>query len=321
VLPIQQEPWSFPVFAPASPQAAEIHRLFDTVLLVCGGIFAIVAGLVLVALWRFRNREDRTPKQDFGSEKLEIAWIVGPVLVVTWLAVVTVQIVLTINVVPNAQAPSSRDPDLVVIGHQWWWEVRYHDPGLVDANEIHIPTGRKLLVELRSADVVHSFWVPRLARKMDAIPGKRNRIWLEADTPGVYRGWCSEFCGSQHAWMTFRVIAHEPADFGRWVAARQRERAEPETAAAKAGERLFHAVTCADCHSVGESGSRPNIGPDLAHIASRKELAGGALENTPANLARWLADPQAVKPQCRMPNFNLGDRQIQELVAWLSTLR
>lgn len=309
-----------PVFDPASPQAQAIHDLFVQVLIISAGIFMIVAGLICFALWRFRSQE-ALPEQDFGSEKKEIAWIVGPAIIVLWIAAISAKLVLTLNAVPRAHPDGNGDADLVVTGHQWWWEVQYPSSGIVAANEVHIPIGKKLRVKLQSDDVIHCFWVPRLARKMDAIPGRENYIWLEASEPGVYQGRCAEFCGQQHAWMNFKVYAHSPEDYATWEANHVKTPAAPEASDAVAGKQLFLSLTCEQCHTVAGTPAVARIAPDLTHIASRKELGGGVITNTPENLRLWLHNPQALKPGCKMPNFKLTDDHLDQLVAYLETLQ
>jgi cytochrome c oxidase subunit II len=208
----------------------------------------------------------------------------------------------------NAIEPPARPekaPDLVVTGHQWWWDARYPN-GALAVGDLHIPVSKKLLVRVDSADVIHDFWVPQLARKMDAIPGVASFIWLEADRAGTYQGVCSEFCGAQHAWMQFRVIAEPEADFEVWLR-RQAEPALPPPA-------LYEQKKCGECHATGK-------GPDLAHVASREFLGAGISRNTPANMALWVRRPQSIKPGNRMPDQDLSDAETATLTAWLETLR
>jgi cytochrome c oxidase subunit 2 len=310
-----------PVFDPVSPQAHAIHDLFVQVLLISAGIFMIVAGLICVALWRFRHREE-IPKQNFGSHRSEIYWLVGPVIIVLWLAAVSANLVLTLNAVPLAHPPDEgHEADLVVTGHQWWWRIDYPDSGLVGANEIHIPTGKKLRVRLDSKDVIHCFWVAQLARKMDAIPGRENYLWLQADKPGVYQGRCAEYCGTQHAWMNFLVIAHTPEDYEQWRIQHHIQPAAPQESPAVAGKALFMSLTCSQCHNIKGTEAKADFAPDLTYLASRKQIGGGVIENTPENLRRWLLDPQALKPGCKMPDFKLTDEHLDQLVAYLETLK
>ena len=313
----------FPVFQPESPQAQAIYDLFVVVLLISSAIFAIVSGLVAVAIWRGRKFADM-PKQDFGSHRAELYWMIGPVIIVLWIAAISAYLVLTINAVPAVHPAGDDAPeyDLTVTGHQWWWEVRHNDSGITGANEIYIPAGKKVRVRVRSADVIHSFWVPQLARKIDAIPGRNNYVWLEAAEPGVYEGRCSEYCGTQHAWMNFEVYALSEEDFAKWQDNNSPDRKSPPGTDpdALAGERLFFAHTCANCHAIQGTRATASIGPDLTHLASRKDLGGGVIANSAENLRRWLKNPQDVKPGSKMPNFNLNDEQVRQIAAYLESL-
>jgi cytochrome c oxidase subunit 2 len=212
-------------------------------------------------------------------------------------------------------------PDLRIVGHQWWWELDYLKSGAVAANELHIPIRQRLLVELRSADVIHDFWVPELARKMDVVPGHPNHIWLEADHPGTYLGVCAEFCGNEHAWMRFQVIAQPADQFAAWLRDQLEVPPKPNSPDAQRGRQLFVARTCSNCHTVMGTPANQRIGPDLTHIASRRMLAGGALENTPENLALWLHDPNTFKPGSNMPNLQLSKDDVRKLAVYLETLK
>lgn len=310
-----------PVFQPASPQAESIRHLFFIVLILSGLIFASVCGLIAIAAYRFRARESRSPEQGFGDRRVEIAWTVGPALVVFWLAIAAAKLVLTINEIPRHQPAAESAVDLVVVGHQWWWEARYPKSGAVAANEIHIPVGTKLHVGVESADVVHSFWVPQLARKIDMIPGRRNHLWLEANEAGRYAGACAEFCGAQHAWMRLEVVADPPDVFAAWEQAQVAKARAPATPKAQAGEKLFLAQTCADCHAIAGTSAEGSAAPDLTHLASRRLLGGGVIENTPENLKKWLRDPASIKPGSKMPDFRLSNAQVEQLTAYLGGLR
>jgi cytochrome c oxidase subunit 2 len=191
---------------------------------------------------------------------------------------------------------------------------------VVTANEIHIPAGAKWLVQLESADVIHDFWVPRLGPKMDVVPGNTNHIWLEAGAAGQYDGTCAEFCGAQHAWMRFLVIAEPPADFAAWQRRQAIPAAVPATDSARDGLKIFQTMTCVNCHSIGGVSVAASAAPDLTHLAGRRLLGAGVLSNTETNLFRWLKNPQAIKPACLMPNLNLTDAQAGALASYLETL-
>lgn len=306
-----------PVIDPASEPARAIYGVMLWVLVIAAAIFLIMGSLIVIAMVRFRRRAGEKPEQTYGSESHEIAWMVGPILVVIWLGFISAKLILTINTMPRADPQDQTKADLLVVGHQWWWEVRDLDSSVVTANEIHIPVRKKLRVELRSADVIHCFWVPQLARKLDVIPGWKNHLELSADKPGVYQGFCAEFCGAQHAWMRFLVIAQSPKDYDAWVAEQRKPRPAPATPMAAAGERLFESLSCVECHTMAGTGSDAAIGPNLTKVSTRRLLAGGVLTNTPEHLAQWLKNPQAVKPGCKMPNFKLTDDEVAQLVAYL----
>jgi cytochrome c oxidase subunit 2 len=211
-----------------------------------------------------------------------------------------------------------------VTGHQWWWEIHYpgagHEASVTTANEIHIPAGRRVRVRLTSRDVIHSFWVPALHGKMDLIPGRTTEIALQADRPGIHRGQCAEYCGTQHARMALWVIVDSPGDFAAWLDRERRPAAEPQEERARRGRAVFLAQSCAGCHAV--RGTNVGVGgPDLTHVASRRTLAAGTLDNVPGNLAGWVADPQALKPGSLMPRVPLDAGELHALVAYLGTLR
>jgi cytochrome c oxidase subunit 2 len=302
---------------PQSPQARAIYDLGIVSTIVFVLIFVVVAGAILYAIFRFRGREgEPDPNQFAGSEKVEIIWTAIPFLIVVFL------FVLTLRGMNRADPPPALSPDLIVTGHQFWWEAGYPASGAVTANEIHIPVGKALSVRLDSKDVLHEFWVPELARKMTTVPGQPNHIWLQADKPGIYIGTCSEFCGTQHAWMRILVVADESSKFEEWQRAQLQSSQAPTSDAASKGLALFQTSTCINCHAIrGVTGAEARVAPDLTHVASRKQLGAGILENTPANMRRWLKNPQHIKPGVLMPDFNFTDQELDELEEYLETLR
>ena len=218
-------------------------------------------------------------------------------------------------------APASTAMTIDVIGHQWWWEVRYPGTDAVTANEIHIPVDTRVNVVATTADVIHSFWVPALNRKIDMIPGRRNRILLYASSPGVYRGQCSQFCGLQHAHMALYVFAQRPPRYRAWLANMASAARVPMTAAARAGERLFMGSQCASCHRIAGTTAQGDVGPDLTHVATRTTLAALTIPNTPNWLEAWIRNPQAIKPGDLMPDLGLSASQVSSLVAYLESLK
>jgi cytochrome c oxidase subunit 2 len=304
-------------FNPGSPQAQAISDLFILVLLISAFIFVVVTGSLIYVMFRYRSRQgEGEPRQEFGIPKLEVIWTVVPLLIVAFL------FGFTIHTMHKSDPPiNQKQPDLVIIAHQWWWEVLYPKSGIITANEVHIPVGKKLLARLESVDVIHDFWVPQLARKIDMTPGHPAQIWLEANALGTYLGVCSEYCGTEHAWMRFVVIAQSQADFDTW---QQKERPVPlipTNDEAARGAEMFQNMTCVNCHAIAGTEAKARIGPDLTHVASRQSLGAGILENTPSNLARWLTNPQAIKPGILMPNMKLSDSEVNALVAYLEALK
>jgi cytochrome c oxidase subunit 2 len=293
------------------------HDLFLSILWWDVGIFAVVLGLLLWIVYRFREKDPGVlPAQVRGHAGLELAWTLAPVLVLTVIAFPTVRAVFRSQASPPAGALRVR-----VTGHQWWWEFEYPDLGIRTATDLHLPVGRPAILELESPDVIHSFWIPPLGGKRDTPPGQVNRILLTPTTPGTYAGQCAEFCGLSHANMRTLAIVETAAEFDAWAAAQRSAPASPaDGTAAAAGLKVFTTAACVGCHAVtGVSGG--TRGPDLTHFASRKTIAGGMLPHTTEGLVRWLADPPQVKPGSLMPNLQLSVADVRALAAYLETLR
>lgn len=304
------------VLEPQSPQAGAIFHLAIVAGIILAAIFVIVAGMIVYALMRCRWREgEADPKQVAGNRTVEIVWTVIPFLIVVTL------FLLSWKTMSASDPPPAQEPDIVVTGHQWWWEARYPKSGVVTANEIHIPAGTPLSVRLETADVLHEFWVPELARKITTVPGHPNHIWIQSDHPGTYLGVCSEFCGTEHAWMHFLIVAEPPDQFQAWEKAQLRPAPVPADGSAARGLALFQQMTCMECHAIRGTAATADVGPDLTHFASRRHLGAGIARNTPANLRRWLANPQEVKPGVKMPNFNFTESQVTQLTDYIETLR
>jgi cytochrome c oxidase subunit 2 len=292
------------------------HRIFLQILRWDTAIFLVVQALLLIAVFRFRERDPGAiPTQVRGSAKLELIWTVLPAVILVFIAFPTVAAIF------RTQAPPPKDALRVkVIGHQWWWEFQYPDLGIVTATDLHLPAGRPVSLEIVGADVIHSFWVPQLGGKRDAIPGSTTRIVLTADAPGEYYGQCAEFCGASHANMRHLAVVDTPEAFRAWVG-KQKEPAltPPDGSPAAAGLQVYRASTCIGCHAV-RGVSAGGVGPDLTHFGSRKTIAGGILPNTPENLARWVRDSPALKPGSLMPAQKLSDAEVASLVAYLQSL-
>ena len=310
---------------PAGPNARKALDLYRLVFWVAVAVFVLVQGLVILAIVRFRRRDgddEKEPVQVHGNTRMELGWTIAPAVILLVLAIPSIATIFDL-----ARPPQGRPLNVTIVGHQFWWEYRYTDAdtNFNTANELHIPTGRWVrIVEngtLGNADVIHSWWVPKLSGKTDNIPGRINKLKLKADKPGTYLGQCAEFCGLSHANMRLRVIAERPADFGRWVAAQQQpEPLKPsDESPAGQGRLLFEAKGCSGCHTV-RGLSRGKVGPDLTHVYSRETFAGGLFEMNAENLGRWLHNPPGEKPGSRMPNLNLTSQEIANLTAYLQTL-
>src|SRR6058998_3485781 len=311
------------IFAPVSTPALAIRDLSFFVLAITAAIFLIVAGFAVYTLIRFGRRPTNPevePAQVYGSTQIELAWTVVPLLIVVVLFLVTARYIYGIE-----RRPQPLDAlELTVVGHQWWWEIRYPKLGIVTANEVHVPVSDAArpvptFITLESVDVAHSFWVPQLAGKMDVIPNKTNRVWIEPHEAGTFVGQCAEYCGLQHALMLLVVVVHPKDEFWKWVAAQQT--APAEVPAAREGRELFASLACISCHTVRGTAGNGVFGPDLTHLMSRWTLGAGAASNTPANLRAWVKDPSALKAGALMPAMQLDDAQLDQLLAYLVTLR
>ncbi|MCW8139021.1 MAG: cytochrome c oxidase subunit II [Planctomycetota bacterium] len=243
-----------------------------------------------------------------------VAGIVGPTVILVGMLFYSLRVSTALHL-PEAAFT------VRVTGFQWWWDVRYPDHDIVTANELYVPVGEVVRLELRAADVVHSFWVPNLHGKMDLLPEHPNQFWLRAEVPGVYRGQCAEFCGLQHALMAFDVVALPKDEFERWVAERQRPHPEPADDELRLGQEVFFSAGCNACHAVGGTDAVALVGPDLTHIGTRRTLGAGTVANTRGDLAGWISQPQVLKPGNLMPPSYLEPRELHALVRWLETLR
>ena len=316
------------------------------------GVFVLVEGALLYAIFRFRGRPgDPEPRQVHGNTTIEIIWTVIPALILAAIAVPTVR-----GIFQTSATPTGDVLRVDVIGHQWWWEFRYPDLNLTTANEVHIPVGQTVSLHLGSADVVHSFWPPRFAGKRDVFPNRETRLWFKAEQAGEYPGQCAEFCGIQHGRMAFRVRAQTPREFQAWVSHMQTlgpkaaamapaadssvhtasvgariqgpQQAAHDTAAAAptappdpayaAGEKLFLTKGCVGCHSLtAVNAPKGMVGPNLANVGARTYIAAGTLKNTDENLAHWIRDPQGIKKGVLMPNLGVTADEARSLVAFL----
>jgi cytochrome c oxidase subunit 2 len=272
---------------------------------------------VITVVVRFRYRPGAPlPRQDEGNPKLETVWTIIPALILTALFVGTWRTMIFVN--PPLKG---RMPDVVVTAHQWWWAYRYPRSGVVTANELHLPAGVTSLLEVRTADVIHDFWVPDLGAKVDAIPNHPNYLWMTPHRPGTFLGTCAEFCGNEHALMGIRVIVQEPAAFASWEQAQLVVPATPTTGVAGAGAKLFLDRTCENCHTIAGTAAQGAVGPDLTHLAGRETIGAGVLANTLTNLTRWIHNPDRFKPGIYMPNLHLTESESYAIAIYLEGLR
>jgi cytochrome c oxidase subunit 2 len=313
------------IFAPAATPSHSIFTLSMLVLGITAGILLLVAGLLLYALLRYRHRPtganpEQEPPQIYGSNQIELSWTVIPILIVVMLFLATARVIFSTE---HAGKPPTAI-DVVVIGHQFWWEYRYPKFGIVTANELHVPVSdpqhpTPTYLTMTSADTDHSFWVPRLAGKMDLIPNRVNTMWIDPESSGLYLGQCAQYCGTQHAKMLLRVYADDPAHFAAWVAAQQR--AAIEDPAAAEGRAVFEHNACISCHTVAGTVATGRFGPDLTHVASRDTIGSGSIPNTPANLRSFVDDPAHFKPGALMPPMHLNQHDLDAVTKYLTTLQ
>ena len=306
---------------PASPQAARISNLWWLMVGVCSAVLLCVTGFLVYAICHPRP-------SDVGAAEARVERRLT--LGVAGATAVTVVILFVLLVASistgRGLAPPSADPlTIEVTGHQWWWEVRYLDPvpsqQVTTANEIHVPVGRPVLLKLTSRDVIHSLWAPNLQGKRDLIPGHTTSIAFQAETPGVYRGQCAEFCGYQHAYMAFLIVAEPPDQFAAWLELQRQPAAQPGDKIQQAGQEVFVSAACAFCHTIQGTPAGGKMAPDLTHLSSRRTIAAGTLPNTRGHLAAWIIDPQNIKPGNKMPPNNLNPGDLQALLAYLEGLK
>jgi cytochrome c oxidase subunit 2 len=340
------------IFDPASPPAESIVEVSILVLAISAFIFLVVEGVLLYSVLRFRRRgplpapspsegpegagraADATePAQVYGSKPIEIAWTAAPAMIVFVLVLVTARTLLQVKIPPPEPKEGDKTLFVTVIGRQWWWEYRYdhYDGkplGFITANELHVPAAPgkepdekkyRVFLTLESADVCHSFWVPRLAGKTDLIPGRTNHLWFRTAGPGLYLGQCAEYCGAQHANMLLRVSVDPADEFMHWLG-HESKSASPDDPANEP-QRAFQRQSCVNCHAVRGTRARGTYAPDLTHLMSRQTLASGMIPNTPDNLRLWVDDPQNIKKGCLMPAFGLGKRDRDLVLRYLLTLR
>ncbi len=315
-------PWPNDPLGPQARAAADIYWIMFVAAII---VLVIVDGGLIFAGLKFRARPGHTAQQFHGHNFLELIWTVVPTVMVISFSVLSFQKLNFMNDTSNAGMTVD------VLGQQWTWVMTYPKEDrfklsdgtyLQAAQELHVPVGMKVHINLSSKDVIHSFWVPNIGGKKDAVPGRKTDLWIQADQPGTYKGQCFEFCGTGHADMLITLVAQTPEDYTAWAVAAVKDANRGTDPATKRGRETFLALACTGCHTVAGTIAAGKVGPELTHVASKKSIAGGLL--TPvdeANLTKWLKNPPAVKPGTLMPNLNLSDEQIQDLVQWLLTLK
>ncbi len=306
--------------APRSSSSHDIAVLWWWMLGVASVIFLGAVAMLLIG-WL---RRDRPGLPFIGErERINTALVVAFGIAIPVTILVALFAVANLWLLPRTAAPTrgSTAMTIRVIGHQWFWEVRYPGTRAVTANEIHIPARTRVQVVATTADVIHSFWVPQLNRKIDMIPGQDNRVLLDADEPGVYRGQCAEFCGLQHAHMAMKVFAQPPQRFRDWLARTAKGAVAPASSGQRRGERLFMANACASCHTIRGTPAQGDVGPDLTHVGSRTTLAAATIPNNARAMKRWISDPQHIKPGNKMPALDLSNSGFRAIRAYLEHLR
>lgn len=306
------------IFAPASTPAQTIFDLSLMVIAIAAAIFVIVGGLLAYSVVKFRKRRNddgREPAQVYGSQQVELAWTIIPVITVLVLFLATARAVFGVQGAPKPKGAL----EVTVVGHQFWWEYRYPGKNVVTANELHVPVGEKTFLTLLSADTDHSFWVPRLAGKTDLVPNHPNQMWIEPRETGLFVGQCAQYCGTQHAMMLLRIYVDSRPDFERWLT-EQAAAARADEAVAD-GRKIFEQTACINCHAVAGTAANGRFGPDLTHLMSRETLGAGVARNTPENLRRWIRRPDDFKPGSLMPPMGLTEQQLDAVTTYLASLQ
>lgn len=312
--------------APAGPQAAHIATLWWVLLTMAALVCLAVAVTLITGIWRGRRSgatatlASRPPEQEQRLARIIAIAVGATALILFFFLVVSVRTGRAIARVTSGNALAVR-----LIGRQWWWDIVYLDTvpsrRLQTANELHIPVGRPVRLELESRDVIHSFWAPSLTGKRDLIPGHPSSTWFQADTPGVYRAPCAEFCGYQHAKMALWIVAEPESVFARWYETQLRSAPQPVDSVLARGRDVFMTGTCVMCHAIRGTPAGSRVGPDLTHVGSRRSLAAGSIPNVRGYLAAWIVDPQRIKPGVRMPLNLFSPADLEALIRYLESLR
>ncbi|HET9014968.1 MAG TPA: cytochrome c oxidase subunit II [Thermomicrobiaceae bacterium] len=301
-----------------TPGGHAILNLFLLELAIAAFILAVVVTILVISIVRSRRLPpDAEVPQTTGNRKVEVLYTAVPLAIEITLLVLS----LMVMGVVRSDPPATNTLTVRVVGHQWYWEYIYPNQHVTTDGELHIPVNTPLHFEVQSADVIHSFWVPQFGWKIDAIPTKTNIMDMTVTQTGTFQGFCVEFCGNQHAWMLTTVVAESPSQFQAWVKDNAAAARPPASAQAARGEQVFMSSTCVACHTIAGTQATGTVGPNLTHFGSRKQLGSGVLDNTPANLARWITGPQQVKPGVHMPDYKFSSADLQALVAYLEGLK
>lgn len=318
-------PYPMDTLTPKSDLTRAFYSLFMEITVLDSIVLVVVILAMIGAIFIYSSREGDPgePSAMHSDVTLEMLWTVIPAVILVAITVPTVHTIIQTQ--PDKWPANALE--VRVIAHQWWWEFRYPSTGVVTADEVHIPENQPIHFAMTSDDVIHSFFMPAIGGKRDVVPGQVNQITLIADTPGEYYGQCTEYCGTSHANMRFRVFVDTPAAFKAWTAHQLEGPVRPAGGPAAAGEKIWADAPCAICHTIkGVSGFSKQYtygfrGPDLTHFGSRTTMAGSIMNNTPANVAMWIRDPDAVKPGAHMPTLGVQGRQMTDLVAYLESLK
>jgi len=309
------------------PQAGHVASLWNIFLAICTIVFVAVIAALVMALRR-APKIDVPEAPDLSTVNVPEPRLRRSVATAVGITILGLLVLLAASVFTDralARLPLHDAVNIQVTGHQWWWSVKYIDGPVSEtfetANEIHVPVGRPVLVQLNADDVIHSLWIPSLTGKRDLIPGRTATLAFRADQPGIYRGQCAEFCGFQHAFMAFEVHVQTPQDYARWRQQQLATAREPTDPQAQRGKQLVQSVSCAMCHTVQGTLAQGKTGPDLTHLASRRTIAAGTLPNDPGNLASWIADPHKHKPGVNMPANPMSGEDLAAIVTYLGTLQ
>jgi cytochrome c oxidase subunit 2 len=311
------------VLDPQGPEAGTVAWLVWSFTALCAVIFLLVIVALLVALAR-RHMDRPEPAEADPRLERRVGAIVASLAILTGVIVAGLTV---ISFAAQQRVFGLADPavEIQVIGHQWWWEIKYDDPDpsrtIVTANELHVPVGKLVRLRLGSTDVIHSFWVPSLMGKADLVPGRDNELKFTASKPGVYIGQCAEFCGLQHAHMGIRVFVDTAADYAAWKMHQSSSALQPSTRSQSMGKVAFMANPCASCHAIRGTDAGGTLGPDLTHLASRTTIAAGTAELNRGTLAAWISDPQGVKPGANMPTMQLSPDDLNSLLDYLTGLK